>query len=152
MKIQPDTSKLSYEKIMQPGALETHYWKILKALVNIKDGTSWEIADATEALIKIGLKKMKADQVWKRIPELIEADIVFDTGLRRPSPDGNKAMVYALSSRKEEYAHIQKPERQEKTTATDFASKLIASSAAGKRMFQKEIFEDDEREFIPLKV
>lgn len=141
MNWQPDTSKLSYEKIMQPGARETHYWKILKTIENIKDGTSYEIADATEGLIKIGLKKMKPDQVWKRIPELIEADIVFDTGLRRPSPDGNKAMVYALSSRKDDYAHIQKPERIEKTTAADFANGLIASTAAGKKAFQNKLFE-----------
>ncbi len=139
MKMQSDTSKLSYEKIMQPGARESHYKKILTALLKIKDGTSWEIADATEAPPETGIKKMKPDQVWKRIPEVIEADIVFDTGLRRNSPDGNKAMVYALSSRREEYAHIQKPERQEKTTATDFANAIFASSAAGKKLFQTKM-------------
>ncbi len=137
MKGQSDTSRLSYEKIMQPGARENHYKRILTALEKIKDGTSYEIADATEATLFA--KKMKPDQVWKRIPELIDADVLFDTYIRRPSPDGNKAMVYALSSRKQEYAHIQKPERQQKTTTTDYASAILASTAAGKRLFETKM-------------
>lgn len=140
MKSQSDTSRLSYEKIMQPGARENHYKRILMALVQIKDGTSWEIADATEDT-NLFVKKMKPDQVWKRIPELIEADIVFDTGIRRNSPDGNKAMVYALSLRREEYAHISKPERIPKTTTADYASVLINSTAAGKRLFESKMEE-----------
>lgn len=141
MKSQSDTSRLSYEKIMQPGARENHYKRILMALVQIKDGTSWEIADATEDT-NLFVKKMKPDQVWKRIPELIEADIVFDTGIRRNSPDGNKAMVYALSSRKDEYAHIEKPERIPKTTTADYASAIIASSAAGRKLFETKMNEN----------
>lgn len=150
MRSQSETSKLSYEKIMQPGARESHYRKILTALNKINDGTSWEIADATgyppeikrgEESILITIKKLKPDQVWKRISELVDADIIFDTGLRRDSPDGNKAMVYALSSRREMYADVPKPERIEKTTVADYASLLVNSTAAGKRLIQNKLFE-----------
>lgn len=136
---QSDTSRLSYEKIMQPRARENHYWKILTALNKIKDGTSWEIADATEAPPELNIKKLKPDQVWKRISELVDCDVIFDTGIRRDSPDGNKAMVYALSSRREEYAHITKPERIESTTTADYANAIFASSAAGKKLFQSKM-------------
>jgi len=142
MSSQSDTSRLSYEKIMQPGARENHYWKILTALNKIKDGTSWEISDATEQPPELNIKKLKPDQVWKRISELVDSDIIFDTGLRRNSPDGNKAMVYALSSRKECYADIPKPERIEKTTVADYASLLVNSTAAGKRLIQTQMFEE----------
>jgi len=146
MKEQSDTSKLSYEKIMQPGARESHYRKILTALNKIKDGTSWEIADATEQPPELNIKKLKPDQVWKRISELIDDDVIFDTGIRRNSPDGNPAMVYALSSRRGEYAHIKPPERIEKTTAADFASLLINSTAHGKRIIQNDLFEPKNEE------
>lgn len=140
MKGQSDTSRLSYEKIMQPGARENHYKRIITALEKIKDGTSYEIAEATEVNL-FTKSKMKPDQVWKRISELIDADVLFDTGIRRTSPDGNKAMVYALSSRKAEYAHIVKPERIHKTTTADYASAIIASTSAGKKLFQDKMVE-----------
>lgn len=141
MRSQSDTSRLSFEKITEPGARESHYKKILVALAKIKDGTSWEISDATEQPPELNIKKLKPDQVWKRISELVDADIIFDTGLRRDSPDGNKAMVYALSSRREMYADVPKPERIEKTTVADYASLLVNSTAAGKRLIQKQLFE-----------
>ncbi len=144
MKGQSDTSKLSYEKIMQPGARENHYRKILTALDKIGDGTSWEIAEATEQPPELNIKKLKPDQVWKRISELIDDDVIFDTGIRRNSPDGNPAMVYALSSRREEYAHIEKPERIEKTTTADFANGLFAATAAGKKLFDKEMKKNED--------
>ena len=139
---QSDTSRLSYEKIMQPGARENHDWKILTALNKIKDGTSWEISDATEQPPELNIKKLKPDQVWKRISELVDADIIFDTGIRRNSPDGNKAQVYALSSRRQEYADIPKPERVESTTTADYANAIFASSVAGKKLFHTEMFEE----------
>ena len=130
---QPDTSRLSYEKIMQPGARENTYKKVLDALKIIMDGTAWEISN------QAGLKP---DKVWKRLSELRRDDVIFDTGLRRNSPDQNPSMVYALSSRKEEYAHIEKPERIQSTTTADYANLMIASTAAGKRLFQGEMFEE----------
>lgn len=141
---QSDTSKLSYDKICEPGARESHYKKILVALTKINDGTSWEISDATEQPPELNIKKLKPDQVWKRISELVDADIIFDTGLRRDSPDGNKAMVYALSSRKEMYADVPKPERIESTTTADYANAIIAGTAAGKKLFQTEMFEEEK--------
>ena len=124
-RTQSDTSRLAFDKIMAPGARNNHYRKILSALQVIENGTSWELA--TQA-------GMKPDQVWKRIPELIASEIVFDTGLRRNSPDGNKAMVYALVSEKEKYKDVPKPERVLKSdmTAADFANLLIAKNSKAK--------------------
>ena len=130
---QPDTSRLSYEKIMQPGARESTYKKVLDALNIIMDGTAWEISN------QAGLKP---DKVWKRLSELRRDDVIFDTGLRRNSPDQNPSMVYALSSRRMEYADVPKPERIEKTTTADYANAIFAGTAAGKKLFQAEMFEE----------
>lgn len=80
---------------------------------------------------------------WKENPPAN----VFDTGLRRNSPEGNPSIVYALSSRRMEYADVPKPERIEKTTVADYASLLVNSTAAGKRLIQAQMFE--ESEFVP---
>jgi len=135
-RTQSDTSRFAYEVIMQPGARESMWKKIIVALEKIKDGTNYELAEA------IGVKPEK---VWKRtgINELSCPinGAIFDTGLRRNSPEGNPSIVYALSSRKQDYKDVVKPERIEKntTSAVDYANLIIA--ATGKRLVQKELFE-----------
>jgi len=130
-RTQSDTSRLSFEKIMAPGARDNHYRKIIAALQVIGDGTSWEISAQAN---------IKPDQVWKRQHELVDAGIIFDTGLRRNSPDNNPAMVYSLVSNKEKYKDVPKPERVSKsdTTAADFANMLIAKNS--KPLVQPELF------------
>lgn len=128
-----DTERLSYEKIMAPGARDNHYRLILQALRAIVDGTAWEIASQS---------RLKPDKVWKRLSELRRDEVIFDTGLRRDSPDGNKAMVYALSSSKGDYAHLPKPEsyKPTDTTASDIACSIIAKTKKG-RLVQQQLFE-----------
>jgi predicted ArsR family transcriptional regulator len=123
-RIQPITSRLAYDKIMKPGAKDSMYKKIILALEWRMDGTSWEIASQI---------RCKPDKVWKRLSELRRDDVVFDTKIRRNSPDGNDAMVYALSSRKSEYANVKPPEKYSTntTTAADYASKIIAKTTKG---------------------
>ena len=136
---QTDTSRFAYEVIMRPGARESVWKKIIECFEKkLKDATNYEIADA------LG---MKPEKIWKRTghSELSCKDgALFDTGLRRNSPDGNPCIVYSLSSRKEEYAHIEKPERVASTTTADYANAIIASTAAGKRLFEKSVNDDDD--------
>jgi len=105
-KGQTDTSRFAYEVIMSSGARETIWKKIILCLEWLPDATNYEIATWL---------KVKPEKVWKRTGrnELSnsECGAIFDTKLRRLSPDGNPAIVYALSSRKAEYAHVIAPER-----------------------------------------
>ena len=138
MSSQTDTSKFAYEVIMRPGARESIWKKIIECLEKIKDGTNYEIAEALN---------MKPEKIWKRTGHNeLSCPVhgaIFDTGLRRNSPDGNPSIVYALSSRRQEYADIPKPERVESTTTADYANAIFAASEAGKKLFQKEMFEND---------
>lgn len=135
-----DCSRAAYDKVMAPGARDNHYKKIILALEWIMDGTAWEIAKQA---------RIKPDQCWKRLPELRGADTIFDTGLRRLSPDGNKAAVYALSSRRSEYDHIKPPEkfRSDEPTAADIACLIINKSENAKKykesLLDKKLFQPD---------
>ena len=137
MSSQSDTSRFAYDVIMRPGARESIWKKIIECLEKIKDGTNYEIAEA------LG---MKPEKIWKRTGHSeLSCPVngaIFDTGIRRSSPDGNQAIVYALSSRRSEYAHIKKPERIESTTTADYANAIFASSVAGKKLFHTEMFEE----------
>lgn len=126
-----DTSRLAYETILK--GRDNHYKKIILALEWIMDGTAWQIA--TQA-------RLKPDQVWKRLSELVASDIIFDTGIRRNSPDGNKAMVYAMTNRRSEYANVPQPEKYtpKDTTASDIACAIIAKTKQG-RLVQQQLFD-----------
>jgi len=132
-KPQSDTSRFAYEVIMQEGARESVWKKIVLCLEAIDNGTNYEIA---------AWMGVKPEKVWKRTGKSeLSCPVngaIFDTGLRRNSPDGNPSIVYALVSQREKYINIVKPERIEKVTAVDYASKLIALT--GKRLVQNELF------------
>lgn len=129
-KKQRDTYMLAFDKIMAPGARDNHFKKIVTSLDKIIKGTNYEVAADSG---------LKPDQVWKRMSELVLAGTVMDTGLRGLSPDGNKAIIWALTKNKELFKDVEKPVdyREPKTTAADYASLLINSS---KPLIQKEIF------------
>lgn len=128
---QRDTSMLAYDKITAPGARDNHFKKIVTSLDKIIKGTNYEVAADSG---------LKPDQVWKRMSELVFAGTVMDTGLRGLSPDGNKAIIWALTKNKELFKDVEKPVdyREPKTTAADYASLLINSS---KPIIQKDIFD-----------
>jgi len=118
---QTDTSKFAYSVIMRPGGRYSIWKKILLCLETIKDGTNYEIAEWLN---------VKPEKVWKRTGKAeLSCPIngaIFDTGLRRNSPDGNPSIVYALSSRRSEYANVKKSERiGEPILPADFASLLV---------------------------
>ncbi len=132
---QKDTSKFAYNVIMRPGARESIWKKIIECLEKIKDGTNYEIAEA------LGIKPEK---VWKRTGHSeLSCPVhgaIFDTGLRRNSPDGNPSIVYGLSSNRDKYPMVKEVHYMEgKTTAADYASKLIASTKQGK-LTQQQLF------------
>jgi hypothetical protein len=136
-KGQSDTSRFAYEKIMAVGARDNMYKKIILALEWIMDGTNYEIAAQI---------RCKPEKVWKRtgISELSNPidGALFDTGLRRNSPDGNPCIVYALSSRRSEYPNIPKEKHymEGETTAADYASKLTATAENHKKEIEKRVF------------
>jgi biotin synthase-related radical SAM superfamily protein len=69
------------------------YERIAAALSVMKiGGTFEEIAEVSG---------LKPDQVWKRLPEMIEAGKVYNVGITRPTSSGRKAMVRQLTSFKE---------------------------------------------------
>jgi len=133
-----DTSRFAYEKIMNPGARESIWKKIILCLEWIHEGTNYEIA---------AWMKVKPEKVWKRTGKSeLSCPVhgaIFDTGKRRSSPDGNPCIVYALSSCKSEYDNVLKPEKhymEGVTTAGDYASMLVAGTKQAK-LVQKELFE-----------
>jgi len=124
-KQQSDTSRFAYDKIMANGARDNIWKKIILCLEWKMDATNYEMAEWI---------KVKPEKVWKRTgPKELSCPIngaIFDTGLRRPSPDGNPSIVYALSSRRSEYPEIPKETHymEGQATAADFASKLTATA------------------------
>lgn len=134
-KTQSDTSRFAYDVIMRPGARESVWKKIIECLEKIKDGTNYEIAEALN---------LKPEKVWKRTGHSeLSCPVhgaIFDTGLRRNSPDGNPSIVYALSSNRDKYPIVKEVHYMEgKTNAADFANMIIAKNS--KPLVQKELFE-----------
>ena len=70
----------------------TTYAKIIKALKRMKDNKGNFEQIARKA-------RLKPEQVWKRLPEMVDARIMENTGETRPTSTGRKAMVRRLSKR-----------------------------------------------------
>lgn len=80
------TSKEAHESVKEHK--EAFYQKIIEGLKKLKvGGTSYEIAQASG---------IEYAQAHKRLPELVTAGKVFNTGITRPTPYGRKAMVRQL--------------------------------------------------------
>lgn len=80
------TSKAAHDSIKQHK--EKMYDKIREAMIRLKVGGNFEeIAKAA---------KMKPEQVWKRLPEMVELGIVYNVGITRPTSSGRKSMVRQL--------------------------------------------------------
>ena len=82
----PETSRLAHESIKEHKSIT--YSKIIKALEEMKvGGTSEEIAKW------IGCDNSK---IHKRLPELVESKVLFNTGITRTTASGRKSMVRQL--------------------------------------------------------
>lgn len=83
----PITSKLAAERAVM--FLSNHERRIYNALlVDLEDGTSYEIADAC------GLTEA---QVFRRLSEMEKKHYIFRTGKMRPSPSGCLCHVWAAT-------------------------------------------------------
>lgn len=133
MPRNPETSLQAYDRICRPGARETTYLKIIKALEKIVEGNYEAIAKQAEE---------KESRIWKRLGELRSMGIIIDTGKRTLTKDNNNSMVYSLFQNSGNYENIKAPERIEKTTVADYASLLVNSTAAGKKLIQAQMFEE----------
>lgn len=131
MRKNPDTSlEAYYNRIVDTGARETTYKKILDALKKIGEGNYELIAAAANE---------KESRIWKRIGELRKDGLVIDTGKRMQTKDNNASMIYALFMDAEKYKDVAKPEKIQKDTITavDWANKIIAST---KKNIQQKLF------------
>lgn len=81
-----ETSHEAHESVKEHKQLM--YDKIVKGLEKLKvGGTFEEIAKAAN---------LKPEQVWKRLPEMDELGITFDTGIKRKLSSGRNGMVRQL--------------------------------------------------------
>lgn len=82
------TSKEAHESVKEHK--ERMYEKIQKALGKLPIGGTFE---------EIALKaNLRPEQVWKRLPEMVEMGIVYNVGPTRPTSSGRKAMVRKLTA------------------------------------------------------
>lgn len=126
----PETSMQAYERIMQEGARETTYRKIINSLETIGEGNYEKIAfQANE----------RESRIWKRLCDLRNMGIIFDTGKRILTQSKCNSMVYALFPHKEKYVNVKPPERMVKheISAADYACAILAKS---KKPIQPRLF------------
>lgn len=84
-----ETSKQAHESVKEHK--ERMYEKISEALCKLPvGGTFEEIANAAN---------LKPEQVWKRLPEMVERGIIYNVGTTRVTSSGRKAMVRNLTLR-----------------------------------------------------
>lgn len=84
----PLTSKLAHESIKP--SKEFMYIKIVAGLEKLRvGGTFNEISYATG---------LRPEQIWKRLSELHQSGIIFDTGITRKGTSGRSCTVWQLSA------------------------------------------------------
>lgn len=86
----PLTSKLAHESIKP--SKEYMYVKIVAGLEKLRVGGNFE-----EVALASGIKP---EQAWKRLSELVEKGICFNTGITHVTSSGRQAMVRQLTSLK----------------------------------------------------
>lgn len=87
---QPITSILAHESVKKAKA--AMYVKIIEGMKKLRVGGNFEeIATAS---------KLKPDQTWKRLTELVDMGICFNTGITHKTSSGRRAMVRQLTDLK----------------------------------------------------
>jgi len=85
-RTNPITSILAHESVKE--SKEAMYVKIIAGMNKLKVGGTFE-AIALQC-------KLKPDQVWKRLSELVEKGVVFNVGITHKTSSGRSAMVRQL--------------------------------------------------------
>ena len=80
------TSKAAHESVKEHKSIM--YAKIKVGLENLRVGGTFEEIAKVSGL--------KPDQTWKRLPEMVTAGTVFNTGITRKTSSGRQAMVRQL--------------------------------------------------------
>lgn len=107
------TSKEAHESVKEHKA--KMYLKIKEGMGRLKiGGTAEEISKVCG---------LKAEQVWKRLPEMVELGIVYNVGITRPNSSGRKAMVRQLTGMKA-IEVPQNPKTKEQQTASNTLKQL----------------------------
>lgn len=112
------TSKAAHDSIKP---LKNYYQdKVIEGLTKLKvGGTYEEIAQSV---------KLKPDQVWKRISELVEKKKVYDTGITRTLSSRRKGTVWQLVGLEtsEEAPVIQKENKKPKPVLSNNQKPLFS--------------------------
>lgn len=124
---QPSTSLEAYKSVTVE-MKNTHYSKILKALKSLGSGTYEELAN------HIGMDR---HQIGRRLKEMELEELIYKSGLKRPTKSGRNAFVYYLvgssqpkTEKEINYAKVQ-------TTAAEHASNIINKT---KELTQPSLF------------
>jgi hypothetical protein len=80
------TSKAAHESVKEHKS--AMYEKIKAGLVRLRIGGTFEEVAKVSGL--------RPDQVWKRLPEMVELGMVYNVGITRQTSSGRKAMVRQL--------------------------------------------------------
>ncbi len=83
----PQTSRDAHESIKEHKA--DTYDIIVKALEEIKIGATSE-----QISIHTGIKH---ERIWKRMSELVDSNVLFNTGIKRKTTSGRGSMVRQLT-------------------------------------------------------
>lgn len=112
---QPETSLAAYKSV----SLEmknSHWGKIIKALKSLGSGTYEELAD------HVGMER---HQIGRRLKEMELEELIFKSGLKRPTKSGRNAYVYYLVGSSQPKTEREINYSKVKTTATEHANKII---------------------------
>lgn len=112
---QPATSLEAYKSVTVE-MKNKHYGQILKALKQMGSGTYEEIA------LFIGLG---TDQVGRRLKEMRDDNLLYISGLKRPTKKGRGAFVHYLTSDSQPKTEREINYSKVKTTAVEYANKII---------------------------
>ena len=112
---QPATSLEAYKSVSIE-MKNSHWGKIIKALKSLGSGTYEELAD------HVGMEK---HQIGRRLKEMELEELIFKSGLKRPTKSGRNAYVYYLVGSSQPKTEREVNYSKTKMTATDHANKII---------------------------
>lgn len=112
---QPSTSLEAFKSVTIE-MKNNHWGKILKALKSLGSGTYEELADF------IGMER---HQIGRRLKEMELEELIYKSGLKRPTKSGRNAFVYYLVGSSQPKTEREVNYSKVKTTATEHANKII---------------------------
>lgn len=112
---QPATSIEAYKSVSIE-MKNSHWGKIIKALKSLGSGTYEELAN------HVGMER---HQIGRRLKEMELDELIYKSGLKRPTKSGRSAFVYYLCNSSQPKTEREVNYSKKQTTATDHANKII---------------------------